>query len=310
MKALRLLSLIIALTLLGILAVAAGAQEGTTLSNGGCTSAAGYDPACDVDHNGVIDVNYLQQATGHWNEGRTHCVRPPVGMVSWWDGDSVFGTTARDIRGFNHGTLQNGTTVAPGLVGRAFTLDGIDDQLEILDDPSLDLRMEFTIEAWFNTRDVSRIDPGTGLPIQTIVMYGFDPDGGKNNPMHIKKEHLAFVVRGYGPHYDDLEGSTSVVNDQWYHAAVTYDGKYARIYLNGVLEDAKPVVMDMDANSKVLIGRYQNPAYYNQNYAFFGAIDEVAIYNRALCQDEVQAIYWAGSAGKCKPADYAPVVDR
>ena len=33
---------------------------------------------------------------------------------------------------------------------------------------------------------------------------------------------------------------------------------------------------------------------------FFGILDEVEIFNRALTSDEVQAIYDAGSAGKCR----------
>jgi hypothetical protein len=35
---------------------------------------------------------------------------------------------------------------------------------------------------------------------------------------------------------------------------------------------------------------------------FAGLIDEVSIYNRALSAEEIQAIFNAGSAGKCKEA--------
>lgn len=34
---------------------------------------------------------------------------------------------------------------------------------------------------------------------------------------------------------------------------------------------------------------------------FKGAIDEVGIFDRALSQEEIQAIFDAGSAGKTKP---------
>jgi hypothetical protein len=76
MKALRLLSLIIALALLGILAVATLAEEQTLQTNGGCTSAGGYDPACDVDHDGDIDVSDIQLTAGHWNYTGTWTVEP------------------------------------------------------------------------------------------------------------------------------------------------------------------------------------------------------------------------------------------
>ena len=51
------------------------------------------------------------------------CVQPPAGLVSWWPGEG----NANDIVGSNHGTLQNGATFAAGMVGQAFSFDGIDD---------------------------------------------------------------------------------------------------------------------------------------------------------------------------------------
>src|SRR5262249_21652874 len=40
---------------------------------------------------------------------------------------------------------------------------------------------------------------------------------------------------------------------------------------------------------------------------FKGEVDELSVYNRALSDQEIAAIFGAGSAGKCKPG--APVVD-
>jgi hypothetical protein len=34
---------------------------------------------------------------------------------------------------------------------------------------------------------------------------------------------------------------------------------------------------------------------------WIGALDEVEVYNRALSTNELNAIYSAGTAGKCKP---------
>ena len=54
------------------------------------------------------------------------CVQPPAGLVSWWPGEG----DATDIVGFNDGILQGGTTFAAGMVGEAFSLDGIDDYIQ------------------------------------------------------------------------------------------------------------------------------------------------------------------------------------
>jgi hypothetical protein len=65
--------------------------------------------------------------------GFAQCVVPPSGLISWWPGEG----NALDIQGSNHGTLQNGATFAPGLVGQAFSLDGVDDHILIQNSPSL-----------------------------------------------------------------------------------------------------------------------------------------------------------------------------
>ena len=56
-------------------------------------------------------------------------IQPLSGLVSWWPGDG----TAEDIVGGNHGTLLNGATFAPGVVGQAISFDGLDDYVEIGD---------------------------------------------------------------------------------------------------------------------------------------------------------------------------------
>ncbi len=60
------------------------------------------------------------------------CIQPPAGLVIWWPGDG----NANDFIGGNHGVVQNGAAFAPGLVGEAFSLDSVDDFVEVPDSPS------------------------------------------------------------------------------------------------------------------------------------------------------------------------------
>ena len=46
-------------------------------------------------------------------------------MIDWWPGDG----NANDIVGSNDGTPVNGATFAAGLIGQAFSLDGVDDSV-------------------------------------------------------------------------------------------------------------------------------------------------------------------------------------
>src|SRR3712207_7149562 len=49
---------------------------------------------------------------------------------------------AIDIQGGNNGTLQNGASFAPGLVGQAFSFDGVDDYVKTYDSQNLTPRSE------------------------------------------------------------------------------------------------------------------------------------------------------------------------
>ncbi len=48
-------------------AMAAAAPAATVLA-GPCLAGGSYDPACDVDHNGVIDILDIQLTAGRWNQ--------------------------------------------------------------------------------------------------------------------------------------------------------------------------------------------------------------------------------------------------
>jgi hypothetical protein len=44
----------------------------------GCAPGSGYDPACDLNFDGAIDVLDMQLAAAHWGQGGVHTGRAPV----------------------------------------------------------------------------------------------------------------------------------------------------------------------------------------------------------------------------------------
>ena len=225
------------------------------------------------------------------------CTPPPSGMISWWPGDG----NANDLIGDNDGQLIGDATFAAGLVGGAFSLDGFTDSINVPDSDSLDTGTSFTIDAWFNTDNVNKIEPGgTGQKTQTIVMYGFTDLFGKNNLLSIKFSKLEFSIRGIGPGFQELVGTTTITSNTWYHTALTYDGTTANLYLDGSLEDSELVTMNLDSNSRVLIGRYHSPSTNNLHFDFDGKIDEVEIFDRALSQSEIQISLMRAALGSAR----------
>ena len=90
----------------------------------------------------------------------------------------------------------------------------------------------------------------------------------------------------------------------WQHIALTYDktSGIAVIYVNGsaVVQTNLGSFTPQTTFTNLVIGaRTTYASVTSPGYPFSGSMDEVSLYNRALTAAEIQAIYQAGSLGKC-----------
>jgi hypothetical protein len=76
---------------------------------------------------------------------------------------------------------------------------------------------------------------------------------------------------------------------QWVHVAVTYDDTAIRLYINGELSGEKKVALVFDdSRLRPVVGRLQSSSQGEQRQ-WIGAIDEVALYRRALSPEEIRS---------------------
>jgi hypothetical protein len=222
------------------------------------------------------------------------CLQPPEGMIAWWPGD----VDARDLAGEHHGLLVNGADFAPGMVGQAFHFEGDKKggmQGEFVEIPGLiqtDQLQNYTIEAW-----VKLDTPGSPanknerfVNIETLEIAIVLQHNGSNNPGRLH----SFVIPGNG----DAEGHLVVDGvlrvGVFQHVAATYDGAMMRVYLDGVEAGSLPFSAGIAPGGAWI-------TLSSKGEPLVGSLDEVSLYNRALSGDEINAIYQAGGAGKCKP---------
>jgi len=190
------------------------------------------------------------------------------------------GSYARDRSGYNnHGTIYGAAGVG-GKIGMALTFDGVDDYVEVADDPTLDIVDAITVGAWVKLavspdgtwRTLVRKDDAYGLEISDGNKFDFHP-------------HTAGSWR-FCP------STTTPVKDRWYHVAGTYDKNLPsgniKIYVNGVKENEVDETRDIDVVVHAL--RLATTIVGLQRYN--GVIDEVRIYNRALSQDEIRMLMY------------------
>jgi hypothetical protein len=220
------------------------------------------------------------------------CTTAPSDLVSWWGGDN----NPLDMVGTNHGTLMNGTTYASGKVGQAFSLDGLDDYVQIPHSDSLNFgpAQPMSINLWVkrtSTSDVSTLfakRSDCGAQVHYILQWYGPGDwfhfgstgGGLGNGVHTTADKLPL--------------------NSWTFVSISFDGATATMYINGA-----PVAshaMSFDPNTvPLMLGAEPSCGDY-----FGGLLDEFEIFNRALTAEEVAAIYNAGSAGKCRTCATPP----
>ncbi len=269
-------------------------------SIGGINDACGYSGQYFC---GLIDeVSVYDRALFHGeikaiydagSEGKcktqASCAAPPAGVVSWWPGEN----DASDALRINHGTVQNNATFDVGMTGQAFSFAGVNQAVEIAYDASFFATPAFSVEAWVNpSGQVNQAFIfGQSYGRQLIVRAG---DRGLR---------VAFVVATSRTVFYRVDSTGEIPLGQWTHLVGTWDGASTlSLYINGALDLAAPLgVVPWDSGCAFHIGGIYDPeggcAYQGQ--FFKGLIDEMTYYSQALAAADVQALYNAGSEGKC-----------
>ena len=241
-------------------------------------------------------------AGGNQAAAQTTCVAPPPNLISWWDGDAVIGTTAEDIEDGNNGTFLGEVSVstALGIVGNAFSFDGVDDTIQVNNNANLNPTLQVTIDAWVKPSSLTgnhiiyRKDSGGNRTLLSFQARSFCFDG--DTPVTATSPCLAFGLNVNGV-YRELHASVGgFLDGNFHHVAATFDGLTRRIYLDGVLAAsfADPGAIGVDP-APAFIG-----SAFNIGEFYTGLIDELEFFDRALTATEIADIYNAGSAGKCK----------
>ena len=220
------------------------------------------------------------------------CVPAPAGIVGWWPGD---GNTS-DIVAGNNGTLENGATFAPGMVGQAFSLTNA--FVVVSNRPSLNLTGSLSLEFWARPSSIS----GRGAVLDMAQ------EGTVNENYSAVNVNGMLVFQYYNGGWQWATAPNFFAAGTWVHGVVTYQAGNVFIYRNGAQvaqTNGLPPLLTNSANA-LAIGRYQ----VGSTGYFIGLIDEVAIYSRALTPTEVAAHYAADGAGMCKIQILVPPGDQ
>ncbi|MGB3716228.1 MAG: LamG domain-containing protein [Candidatus Promineifilaceae bacterium] len=241
-----------------------------------------YDPGTDTISSGFITWHRPGQRGAQ-------CLSPAAGMTGWWPGDG----NANDIVGGRDGQLQGHATTGSGLVDLAFSLDGDGDFIEVAHNTALNFGSgDFTVDLWVNFNDIS----GEQVLVEKWIQNIFD--GWTLTKLENDVLRLAMEVEGDVLDEIDLDSYPLTLQPgNWYHFAATRNGNVYTLFMNGV-NVAQDTYQELDlvSNTSLKFGRRGDGGYYLN-----GRIDEVELFvGTALSEQEIMALYAAGSAGKCK----------
>ena len=234
----------------------------------------------DTDGDGIC--NELEVPT-------TPAYLPTNGLVGYWP----FNGNANDESGNgNHGTVNGATLTADrnGNANSAYSFDGVANHVNI---PFNNLWRgnEVSISAWikkgesFNNQRIV-IGQSNGRP-QLVCNSDFTP--GFDN--------AAFQFKNNSNGFTHAAGNLNILNGDWVNLIGVYSSSNIWIYVNGVLDNmiSHDDIFDNCNQTPMQVGAFNTSGGCGDGFgisqAFLGLIDDIAIFNRALTQEEITALY-------------------
>ena len=157
--------------------------------------------------------------------------------------------------------------------------------------PAMNPKAPFTVEAWLSPNVEHAAGSGTltcaissgqfASPRTGWLIY--QAENGWNLRMYDSKGTATSV---------NITGGTAPVSGLWYHVVAVYDGATAKLFVNGAkaAEAAQTSYVPGQSGGFAIGGRADGSFWWN------GSADEVALYSKALTDDEISAHYSNGAA--------------
>lgn len=259
---------------------------------------------------GLLVVALVGAAAAQQPQNTQGCVQAPAGIVSWWTADGL-NTDGKlpDHFGHHPGTLHGSplpSVVPDDGVANSLAFNG-SNGVKVPHHASIDFGPgeDFTLDLWVkttSTKPVADLLDKRDAPLggDRSIGYALFLAGGKPG---FQLGH-SVSVGGIPASYTNWVSNASVSDGGWHLVAVTVDRDNVnggKLYVDGNLVlTFNPTAYQNTANTRELLIGLHPAADYNPAYNFEGQMDEIELFKRVLAQEEIQAIYNAGMAGKCK----------
>lgn len=240
----------------------------------------------DTDGDGVVD--YYDQCpntpSGETVNDSGCAGNLTNGLVAWYP---LNGNANDESGNGNDGTVYGATLISDrnGNSNSAYSFDGVDDEI-VNPNKFLALQDDYTISVWFNSNNVAQSNQAIFNSIgHTGIGIGLNHN--------YNRDRMNLFI-GDGINFWDLNGiggnKTDYQNNTWYNVILVKQNVSYKIYINGVVDIETNV--NSSSNYDNLVGFRLSSISPEPGYEEFnGKLDDVGIWNRALTDAEIQALY-------------------
>lgn len=222
------------------------------------------------------------------------------GLLSYWSFSETTGTVIADSKGTNDATMNVGSHNSGGKNGYCWYNINISyaNPLNLGNVLNFDTTDTFSINCWVKRRNASQFH---------ILISKMNPNAPYNgwgfkirNTGYLEFELFNSFTVPYHYSYSITNASTANNTTVWYMCTVTYDGSGtaggSKLYLNGTLQTQEVTTDTMSTAYSIAQSYNCNLGGQQQaNQTLKGYLDEAAVWDRVITQDDVTALYNAGA---------------
>jgi hypothetical protein len=212
------------------------------------------------------------------------------GLVAWYPLDG----NASDMSGNSrHGTIygSNPTEDRHGKMNGAYNFDGIDDYIKINHDKAFN-HLPLSISAWFKSNETKHASIISKYWNASWNGWAVNVNSSSISPFYLRSFGKQIIGNHHETYGENKKFGSTYESNLWNHVVLVYSNEGGELYLKGKLKDTKSWKGEAGSPSTsqpVNIGLYRKNI--NGGDFFKGSIDDVRIYDRALSEDEVLALY-------------------
>ncbi len=209
------------------------------------------------------------------------------GLAAEWKFDEDASTTSTltyDATGNgNNGTLSNVTRATSTCkMANCARFNGTNSFVSVNNSTSLNPTSTITISAWIRPTDITTLS-------YVEIMRQESGASRKLFSFQINGTQLTLGLNTAGAYWEtDFPITPSYFTDgNWHHVLYTYDGSFARLYVDGTLNNSQTHTGAIAVSgANLYIGSTGGGSEF-----YKGDMDDVRIYNRALSADEVRQLW-------------------